>query len=317
MRVQLLERMLKNKFYADILVNPWSGEKYHELHTAMISLQEYNQIQRVKSGFSNHANRPHTLLHPDFPLRRFVSCVCAEKLTAGWSKGRHKKYAYYLCNAESCCHYGLSVPRKELHDSFVALLQTITPKESFLKLFETSFVEVWDNRQSYFEMERMRLEREFKKLETRKQQLLEMRMNNEISKDEYINFRNTLDHQMGVLHGSRDEIEIDELDDRPNVSRAIQLIQDIAQVWRDPHNSQVYRLQKLVFPQGIAYDRAAKRFRTAVLAPIFELNDNFNGTKSDLVAEVGKKLNRIWESVKQLAEFWRDAYDSEELDEAA
>ena len=318
MRVQLLERMLTDKFYAGILVDPWTGEEYPGLHKAMISTHEYYQIRRVKAGFSNHANRPHIYLHPDFPLRRFVSCICADKLTAGWSSGRHKKYAYYFCKSQQCQHYGQAIARKELHDRFLELMRKITPRADFLKLFEASFIEVWSNKRTYVGLEKKRFERELKKLESRRSQLVEMRMNNEISKDEFTKFRDTLDNQIAVLQMSGNEIEIEDLDAETTVSQAIEVIQDIGNLWQESRNpEQPHRLQKLVLPDGVAYDRAAGQFRTAVLAPIFKLNDDFKGQKSDLVAEVGKNLNRIWQSVKLLAEFWRELSQSDELDKAA
>jgi hypothetical protein len=318
MRVQLVERMLKDKFYAGIIVDPWSGEEYQGLHAAVISVQEYYKIQRVKSGFSNHADRPHIYLHPDFPLRRFVSCVCANKLTAGWSKGRRDKYAYYFCKSRGCCHYGQAIARKDLHDTFVNLLRKIIPKENFLKLFEASFLEVWKNKRTYLLLERKRREREVKKLESRKSQLVEMRMNNEISKEEFTKFRDTLDNQIAASQISGNGITAEELDPETAVSQAIEVIQNLVNLWENTRSQgQPHRMQKLVLPDGVVYDKASEQFRTANLSPIFKLKDDFRGEKSDLVAEVGKNLNRIWESVKQLAEFWRGLADAGELDEAA
>ncbi len=317
MRVQLAERMLTDKFYAGILVDPWTGEEYPGLHKPMISIHEYYQVQRVKAGFSNHANRPHTALHPDFPLRRFVSCACSDKLTAGWSSGRHKKYAYYFCNHQECQHYGQAVARKELHDKFFELMRKITPRENFLKLFEASFIEVWNNKRTYVGLEKKRVERELKKLQSRRSQLVEMRMNNEISKDEFTKFRDALDNQIALLQLS-EKNEIEELDAERTVSQAIEVIQDIATLWQDTRSpGQPHRLQKLVLPEGIVYDRSSGQFRTAVLSPIFKLNDDFTSKKSDLVAEVGKNLNRIWQSVKQLAEFFKELSEPDELDNAA
>src|SRR5262249_8762519 len=318
MRIQLVERMLKDKFYAGIIVDPWSGEEYPGLHKAMISVQEYYQIQRVKSGFSNHADRPHTSLHPDFPLRRFVSCVCADKLTAGWSKGRHDKYAYYFCKSRGCCHYGQAIARKDLHNKFVNLLLKIVPKESFLRLFEVSFLEVWKTKRTYLLLERKRLERELKKLESRKSQLVEMRMNNEISKDEFTKFRDLLDNQIAALKIPGNEIAPEELDPKTAVSQAIEVIQNLVDLWENTLSpGQPHRLQKLVLLEGLVYDRASGQFRTANLSPIFKLKDDFTGEKSDLVAEVGKNLNRIWENVRQLAQFYKELAVPNELDEAA
>jgi hypothetical protein len=47
------------------------------------------------------------------------------------------------------------------------------------------------------------------------------------------------------------------------------------------------RLQKLVLPECITYDKTASSFGTAILSPVFKLSQDFSLTKSDLVARVG------------------------------
>jgi DNA invertase Pin-like site-specific DNA recombinase len=314
MRVQLVETILKDKFYAGIIVDPWSAEEYAGRHKAMLTVEEYRQIQRVKAGFSNHADRPHALLHPDFPLRRFVSCACGDKLTAGWCKGRLKKYAYYFCKRPGCSHYGQTIARATLHIGFTRFLRTVIPEETFLQLFEASFLEVWKSRRVYALKEKERIGRESKKLELRKRHLVEMRMNNEISKDEFLQLRNTLDYRIAALQPGGGQIEFDESNPAPTIAKAIEVIHNLVGMWERTNSAGQNRLQKLVLPDGIVYDRTLKTFRTANLSPIFKLKDDFTGEKSELVAEVGKNLNRIWEHIKALAEFWRDTHDSPQLD---
>ena len=68
---------------------------------------------------------------------------------------------------------------------------------------------------------------------------------------------------------------------------AVQFIRNLARQWQDMEIKQKQRLQKLVLPEGIGYDKAAGEFRTAILSPIFELNQRFDADDSGLVAEAG------------------------------
>ena len=81
---QLVEKMLRAKFYAGILVDPWTGEEYQGRHQPMLTLEEYQRIQFIKNNNSRLKNIPHLVSHPDFPLRRFVKCACNEKMTGSW-----------------------------------------------------------------------------------------------------------------------------------------------------------------------------------------------------------------------------------------
>lgn len=57
--------------------------------------------------------------NPGFPLRGHLYCVCGKKLTACWSQGRHRCYAYYRCMY--CKRVNLS--RELVEKRFVKLLE--------------------------------------------------------------------------------------------------------------------------------------------------------------------------------------------------
>ncbi|WP_417604408.1 zinc ribbon domain-containing protein [Primorskyibacter flagellatus] len=41
--------------------------------------------------------------HEDFPLRGFVACgSCGNAMTAAWTTGCRKRYAYYRCETRDC-----------------------------------------------------------------------------------------------------------------------------------------------------------------------------------------------------------------------
>jgi Recombinase len=76
------------------------------------------------------------ILHPDFPLRRFVSCAsCSIPLTGSWSKGRAKRYAYYHCR--KCRQVKVSKPI--LESRFVELLAQLKPDPAYMALFNALF----------------------------------------------------------------------------------------------------------------------------------------------------------------------------------
>ena len=288
MRKQLVERILKEKFYAGININPWTGEDHLGLHQRMITIEEYNQIQVVKAGLSNHANNKRLHNHPDFPLRRFIDCTCGRKFTAAWHTGRNKKYAYYHCNNDQCEYYSQNISKKDLEDKFIDLLESITPKNDFLAAFEASVINKWQEKYSNFKEERRFYDRKLEQLETKKVELKNMRLNKEIDSKEFMELKNTLDNEMTSFQISSNEVKIEEFDLEANLIYAKQYISNLARQWQDMRDvKQKQRFQKLVLPEGITYDKAAENFGTAVLSCIFELNRLFIANPSDLVAGVG------------------------------
>ena len=287
MRKQLWDTILTNKFYAGILVDPWSLEEQQGQHKPMITLEDFNHIQMIKKNLSNNATASRLSTNPDFPLRRFVLCECHHLYTASWSTGRSKKYASYHCHGKQCVHFGHTVAKDTLEDEFYKLLQKVAPQTKFLKLFERIVIETYKNQHTLVKQEKDHYERNLSKLEARKKELMEMRISREISKEDYKDLKDALDNQITSLHISRNEAQIEEFDMEIAIAHTTKLIGDVANQWKLMSPIQKQKLQKLVLPQGITYQKSTGTFGTAILSPVFKLNETFTAMPSELVAGVG------------------------------
>ena len=93
--------MLTNELFAGWIVK--FGERHRGTFSPIVSDELFNQVQRVLK----HKGRKHSAYitdHPDFPLRKFVTNQEGKKLTGSWSKGRHKKYAFYRFGGNNSNH---------------------------------------------------------------------------------------------------------------------------------------------------------------------------------------------------------------------
>ena len=91
-----------------------------------------------------------------------------------------------------------------------------------------------------------------------------------------------VDNQVAVTKISLSETRIDQYDIETGIEYAKQAIRDLTKQWLNLAPMLRVRFQKLVFPQGIAYDRETG-FGTVVLGRIFKLNQTYTLTKSPLV----------------------------------
>jgi site-specific DNA recombinase len=81
--------------------------------------------------------------NPEFPLRRFVRCaVCANPLTASRSKGRTTRYAFYHCR-RGC----IRVRREKLEAAFLVLLDSLRPRDSYLRFLRATVLDLWEETQ--------------------------------------------------------------------------------------------------------------------------------------------------------------------------
>ena len=143
---QTFTQLLRNPVYAGwVQVESW-GDRQRGDFEPMVSQELFDTVQAVLSGRSVSVT-PHLRSHPDFPLRHFVKCGCCGKpLTASWSKGRNKRYAFYFCPNSRC--RGVSVSKADLETRFVTYLERMQPKAQFVKLFNEIVLDVWKEKQA-------------------------------------------------------------------------------------------------------------------------------------------------------------------------
>ena len=143
---QTVVRLLGKAVYAGCVSAPeWGVSMREGQHEGLITLAEFERIQkRLKEGVYAPTRKD---IKEDFPLRGAVSCgSCATPLTAGWSKGKCKKYAYYFCRKTGCEQYGKSIPRAKIEGDFKGLLLQLEPSQGLVRIAAGMFKEHWDHK---------------------------------------------------------------------------------------------------------------------------------------------------------------------------
>ena len=64
-------------------------------------------------------------------------------LRSSWSKGKYKRYPYYLCQNKLCSCYGKSIPRDKLEGAFGEVVKSLQPSPSMLALAKAKFHNAW------------------------------------------------------------------------------------------------------------------------------------------------------------------------------
>ncbi|MBI2057942.1 MAG: recombinase zinc beta ribbon domain-containing protein [Candidatus Yanofskybacteria bacterium] len=263
----------------------------------MITREEYVQIQLIKSRRSNNAIQPRLVMNPDFPLKGLVKCFCCgEKYTASWQTGRGgKKHPYYRCNNSDCQLYNRNVKRLDLEEKFFAFLTEITPSKKFIRVFKETTLRQWNTEKDINSQQSKSFGKELGQLKIRLENLKEMREGGEIGREEFLERRERLENQITGLQISQNEAKTDELDLEGAIAAVEYILLNIAKIWRDTENiKQKQRLQRLVLPEGIAYDKNTQNFGTAVLSPVFSLYETFQTSPSDFVAGGGFEPPIFW-----------------------
>ena len=141
-------------------------------HEPLISLETFEKMQERRASKAVAPARKD--IHEDFPLRNFVSCrCCGNPLTAGWSKGKYKKYPYYLCQNKDCEDYGKSIRRDDIEGDFADLLKSMRPAAPLFDLIKAMFFDAWNQREQHAEAMQKTLKRDSVKLDKQIDSLLD------------------------------------------------------------------------------------------------------------------------------------------------
>ena len=212
---------------------------------------------------------PRLRSHPDFPLRHFVKCgCCGRPLTASWSKGRNKKYAFYRCQNKQC--KGVSISKSELEFAFVNFLDGLQPKQKYLKLFNEVVLDVWKEKQSQNYLLNASLEQNIKNLKDLKEQLEDAFIfKKTIGQETYQRQLDKLDEQIMLAEMKEREAKLEGYDVESVLNFAEHVILNAARLWLEASDEQKQRLQKLFFPKGVDFKDG--NYGTAEVSPFFDL----------------------------------------------
>ena len=145
-RNQRVNDLLTRVIYAGYIDLPdWGIHMLRAKHQPLINLETFQAIKDRLIGAVRVPARKD--LNLDFPLRGFVTCGdCGRPLSACWSKGRHKKYPYYLCATTNCPSHRKSVRKERLEQDFEEILRSLRPSRDLFGIALTAFREIWDMR---------------------------------------------------------------------------------------------------------------------------------------------------------------------------
>ena len=282
--VKLVDKLLRChlKFYAGFAENRWTGKEVKLLNKPMITREEYDRIVFIKTGKTRKMK--HEVYNPNFPLRITILCGNCNKLVTGSvSRGNGGKYFYYHCKNRLCAEYGKAIKKDMLEKDFMENLRTITPKTKFLETFKRVVLDVWEKNSKLYEQEIGRYEKQLVILNQKRKGIFDSKEDGSYSAEEFKERKEAVDVQIATVKISMNECSIDKFDIEGTLAYANQFISDLARQWLDLAMPVIARFQKLIFPEGIPYNRKTG-FGTAKLGYIYEQN-RLSAGQSSLVVD--------------------------------
>jgi site-specific DNA recombinase len=174
LRCMTVTRLLQKVVYAGYVeAEAWGVPLRKGQHEGLISFETYQCIQDNLEG---RKRRPAARkdFNEDFPLRGFVICdCCGRSMTAAWSKGKTRHYAYYRCETRGCEAKSKSVSREKMEAGFGEIMKSLQPVQSLFGLAKAMLRDAWDLRLTQAHKEKDELQRQQKDVERQIEGLLD------------------------------------------------------------------------------------------------------------------------------------------------
>ncbi len=147
LRPMTVTRFLKKVVYAGYVEAPkWDVSLRKGKHEGLISFETFQRIQDNLAG-KKRLPAARKDYNEDFPLRGFVLCdCCGNAMTAAWSKGCRRHYAYYRCETRGCEAKSKSVPKAKLEEGFAEIMKSLQPTPGLFKIAKAMLRDAWDMR---------------------------------------------------------------------------------------------------------------------------------------------------------------------------
>ena len=282
---QAFATMLQNRLYVGIVNVPGYGVvgKRGDFDS-LIPDDVFYRVQAILTG-RVHTTGPCQRRRPEFPLRAFIKCAaCGRGVTASWSKGRSARYAY--CHCLPPCR-AVNITKARLEGLCVDELERFQPTPGYMRLLKESVLRVWHDRKASVKNEVVSAEHRAKAIEQKLDRLNDAFIYKEsIDLGTYERQRDRLREELTLIEIDRHGSKLDEFDVEGILNFAERVLPRASDLWIQASLEQRQRLQRLFFPEGVAF--SGKAFdRTVVTSSLFEYLRPLQASNENLVDLTG------------------------------
>jgi site-specific DNA recombinase len=256
---QQLHKIFINPFYCGLVAHGMlNGKVVEGLHEKMITKEVFMKVNEIVSSSTKYGV-PHKMEDINIPLKVFVKCSDCDQPFTGYIVKKKNLY-YYKCRTNGCkCNKSA----KFMHELFANDIEKYQIKED---LEEAIKIEL---ESTYYEENKGNAENQ----KILKSRLVELNKNIEMLEEKHFikeeMSRETYDRLLAKYRVEFNKIQKEMDDSAVSISNLKEMLNEtsilcrnLRKLWQDGTVSLKERLQKLIFPSGLVYDKKNEVFRT-------------------------------------------------------
>ena len=263
---QRLTEIFRNVFYCGKIQHQYLGDRIIDgKQEKLVSQAIFDKVQENLSG--NHDRYEQREITPEFPLKRHVLCPEHGKPYTGYIASKNKK-GYYKCNIKGC---GSNVAAETMHQRYAALLAEYIVPDELKGILENVIQRKFKQKNEKAYQEKEVLSKRINEIETKRKNLRKKFAFDDIDKDTFKVALEELESQKGILEKELKMVEGDLSNLAEYASSTIAICSKLGNLWNRHDFELCQKIQKLVHPQGIEWDKEKGCYRTFAENKVFEI----------------------------------------------
>ena len=257
-----LSEVFKNPFYCGVLVSKMiPGEVIEGKHKPLVSKEDFLKINAIETHHPKHRKAE----NENLPLKQFIYCESCKLPLTGYLVKRKGLY-YYKCRTKGC---SCNKSAKALHTTFTDDLKTYQLEPKYRDIVKEVMTYTYDNITKELRTRKKSIKKTITELNTKIDSIEERYALGELDSTIYKKFKDKYETQKDELQSKIENPTLSSSNLELAIDKALTLSESLEKIWVDGDLKQRQKLQNLVFPSGLGYDKSNDRVRTPKVNAIF------------------------------------------------
>lgn len=276
---QVLHRVLASPFYAGKICHQYT---HYEMVDGQIepavTYIDFLKVQEIMSGRTGkYTQNKH---NPNFPLTKHI--ICADDATPFTAYTKEKKsknavrhYDYYKCNKAGC---KTNVAAKEMHEKYETLLERYNLPEELVSGFASLIRDAFRKYSEELVSQRTQLRKRLTEIEKDIKDASVRYATGKIDEEIYETAMKEFNDRRDLVVLELDKCSKNLSNYEEQIPKIIATASNISVLWHSVGLESKRKIQNLIFPDGIFWDKKIGNYRTVSRNGFFDLMDKYSVT---------------------------------------
>lgn len=261
---QKIAYILRNPFYCGMIAHDaLEGKLVEGKHEKLIPKETFLRVNEIIS----QRTQGYTVKHEnnDVPLKNFLKCGHCDANMPGYIV-RKKKLWYYKCRRRGCSN---NKSAKDLHDTFTAILGRIEMDGQYKELVKEQMIRTYHKHNKANEENTLQMTKQLNEVTNKLERLEERYILEEISQDMFAKYQSKFKEEAKEISQKLEKSSIQVSNLEECVDTVLSYTVHLNEMWQSGEYRERQKLQYLLFPSGIYYNKKTNECRTPQLRSPF------------------------------------------------